>query len=193
MTPDEREWKRRLRSGEPGDFQAFYAQYGAPIYRFCRRLCGDASDAEDLTQDVFIAAFQGIERFEGRSSIATWLYRIAYYRWKRLNESQRPETVFLDDAMAETIAGPDGCERDLDRLELRRALAILPIHLRAAILLVKVEGLTCREAAEALGVPTGTVKYHVHEAVVRLKTYLSAEAEIPLFKEPECKGIGDEV
>ena len=71
------------------DFPAFFRQYGDRIYRFCYRLSGSASDAEDLTQEVFLAAFQGAGRFEGRASVQTWLYRIALNCWRNSRRAPR--------------------------------------------------------------------------------------------------------
>jgi len=191
MTADDREWIRRLRSGGPHEFAGFYDRYRARIYRFCFRLSGNAGDAEDLTQEVFIAAFRGLSGFAGHSSLSTWLYRIAYYRWRRLRDARRPETVLMDDVRAAGVADSPFIESTLERMALQSALSSLPPAHRAAVLLVKVEGLTCGEAAEALGIPVGTVKYHVHEAIVRLKALLTADAGGTAERDP--REVCDEV
>ncbi|HLK55908.1 MAG TPA: sigma factor [Chthonomonadaceae bacterium] len=86
MTLDEKNLARRFRAGEAGSFETLY--HGTRIYRFSQGLCGNDACAEDLTQDVFLAAYRGAERFEGRSSLATWLYRIALYRWRNIRNVQ---------------------------------------------------------------------------------------------------------
>jgi RNA polymerase sigma factor (sigma-70 family) len=97
MTLDDRERVRRFQRGEPGGFEALFSDYGDRVYQFCYRLCGHAADAEDLAQEVFLAAYQGLDRIAGRSSVATWLFRIAVYRWRRIRDTRRPETVPLDE------------------------------------------------------------------------------------------------
>jgi RNA polymerase sigma-70 factor (ECF subfamily) len=177
MTTDERELVQGFRRGDPGSFEALYEQYGSRVYRFCFRLCGHVADAEDLAQEVFVAAYQGLERFEGRSTLATWLFRIALFRWKRLRSGHRPETVSLDEGLEVAATAPDPGFVGVERLLLDQALAALPPDLHEAFLLVKVEGLKYREAAVVLGVPQGTVQYRVHEASVRLRAMLTDEDE----------------
>jgi RNA polymerase sigma-70 factor (ECF subfamily) len=171
----ERDRVRRFQAGEPGSFDALYGEYGDRIYRFCYRLCGHTADAEDLTQEVFLAAYQGLDRFAGRSSVATWLSRIALYRWGRLHGTRRLETVPLEEEMVGAAAAPDPASAGVQRLSLENALLSLPNGLREAFLLVKAEGLKYREAALVLGVPQGTVQSRVHDAVVRLRALLAED------------------
>jgi len=162
-----------LRPRPPTDFRAFYAQHGPRLYRFCLRLCGSVADAEDLTQDVFLAAFLGRERFEGRSSVLTWLYRIALNCRRHSVRTPRPVLVPEDAAQA----GP-GLEQSVtEDIALSCALSALPPDLREAFLLVKAEGLTYREAAQSLGIPQGTVQWRVHEASRRLRILLTEDEE----------------
>jgi RNA polymerase sigma-70 factor, ECF subfamily len=165
----------RFQSGQPGAFDAFYGEYGDRIYRFCYRLCGHTADAEDLTQEVFLAAYQGLDRFAGRSSVTTWLYRIALFRWGRIHGTHRLETVRLNEELAEAPTAPDPALAGVERLALESAMAGLPYALREAFLLVKVEGLKYREAAAVLDTPQGTVQSRVHDAVVRLRALLSGD------------------
>jgi RNA polymerase sigma-70 factor (ECF subfamily) len=150
-----------------------YDAYGERIYRFCLRLCRNRADAEDLTQETFLAALQGLDRFAGRSSMATWLYRIAVFRWGRMRRDCRCETVPLEDAAA--ITG-DPTAHLPDDLSLEAALDALPETMRQAFALVRIEGLKYREAAAVLGAPQGTVQYWVHEATIRLRAALKEEA-----------------
>lgn len=177
MASDEQDLVRRFHRGEPGSFDAFYDRYGNRVYRFCYRLCGHAADAEDLAQKVFLAAFQGLDRFESRCSLATWLYRIALYRWRRLHGGHKPETLTLSDELEGAVTAPDPASASLERLSLDRALASLAPALLEAFLLVRVEGLKYREAAAALGIPQGTVQSRVHDATARLREWLAEELE----------------
>lgn len=185
MTSDEKNLARRFCNGEAGSFEALYDLYGARIYRFCYRLCRQAADAEDLTQEVFLAAWQGRERFERRASLTTWLYRIAVFQRRNLFPNRGPHFLSLNERegqQANTALVPDPALAGLERLTLETALSALPDPLREAFLLVKGEGLRYREAADVLGLPEGTVKYHVHQAVTRLQSLLAPEP-LPLSTE----------
>jgi len=178
MTADEQALIRKFCSGDAEAYEAVYAGYGERIYRFCHRLCGNPADAEDLTQEVFLAAFQGRQSFQGRASLNTWLYRIARYRWHaRLSDSSHRH-VPLAEAEGDGALSVDPMPTALDRMTLDQALSTLPPALRETFLLVKAEGLTCREAAEILEIPTGTVKYRIHEATGRLRKLLTPESGV---------------
>lgn len=183
MTENEQAQLERFRRGEPGAFDALYAEYGPRLYRFGLRLCGREADAEDLTQEVFVATFHSLHRFEGRSSLATYLYKIAVYRWHRIQACRRLDTVAWDESRAartraEAQSVSDPARIGQERMELSEALASLSPARRAALLLVKVEGLSCREAAEVLEIPVGTVKYQVYEAILHLKARLDPSCQI---------------
>lgn len=130
-------------------------------------------EAEDLTQEVFVAAFRGLHHFEGRAKVSTYLYKIAVYQWRKRTRHQLV-TVSLTERDAPVVE--DTACVGLDRIEIAKALAALPTAHRAAFLLVKLEGFTCREAASMLALPVGTVKYHVHEAAQKLRALLTDDA-----------------
>ena len=131
MTLDENNLARQLRAGEAGSFETLYREYGPRIFRFCRRLSCNDTVAEDLTQDVFLAAYRGAERFEGRSSLATWLYRIALYRWRKMQNTRSPEIVTLDETTAALSSDP--VQTGLERIVLEEALAALPAPDRKSV------------------------------------------------------------
>lgn len=160
-----------MRPRSSDDFQAFYAAHGAKVYRFCLRLCGSVSDAEDLTQDVFLAAFQGQARFEGRSSAQTWLCKIALNCFRRSVRMPRLVTAAMPEDAAQAGTGLE--QSVTENIMLSCALSALPPDLHEAFLLVKAEGLTYREAAEVLAIPQGTVQWRVHEASRRLRVLLT--------------------
>jgi RNA polymerase sigma-70 factor, ECF subfamily len=157
---------RRFRQGEIGAFNELYDEFGDRLYRFCTRLTGDKDDAEDLMAEVFLAAYEGRERFEGRSSVSTWLYRIAVYQWNRMRRS-RKTTMRLDDTQEIAVR-----EHGIGEIALEQALGTLPDTLSQAFVLVKCEQLCYREAAEVLGIPMGTIQFRVHEASLRLRKAL---------------------
>jgi RNA polymerase sigma-70 factor, ECF subfamily len=167
---------KRLGGGDTAGFHPLYQKYSERVYRFCLRLSACENDAEDMTQEVFLALCQSASRFERRSSLATWLYRIALHRWYNLRRSRRsqPETQAVMEQQAPRESDPG--HRIPQRIDLERALAMLTDDQREAFLLVKVEGLKYREAAETLGVPQGTVQSRVHDARLVLQALLAEPA-----------------
>jgi RNA polymerase sigma-70 factor (ECF subfamily) len=154
---------------ETPDFDWLYEEYGDGIYRLCLRMTGSVSDAEDLTQDTFVAVMQGWHRFRGEASPLTWIYRIAARKARRHVRLR----VFR-------LAPPEQpvSERDLAvRIDLARALTKLSVRKREAFLLVKLEGLTLKQAAEVAGVPEGTMKFRVHEAIRSLRSAMGESYE----------------
>ena len=191
MMADEREQIRKFCSGDAGAYEAFYAAYGPRIYRFCHRLCANTSDAEDLTQEIFVAAFQSRRNFQGRASLTTWIYRIALYRCRSRLADRSNRSVPLTDDGTDSAPTVDPVPSALDRLALEHAIATLPIALRETFLLVKAEGLTCREAAGVLEIPLGTVKYRIHEATGRLRKLLTAEMGAEPSHVPQEVAVGE--
>jgi RNA polymerase sigma-70 factor (ECF subfamily) len=167
LTTNETSRVRRFRQGDAGAFNEIYDELGDRLYRFCLRLCGDKDDAEDLMAEVFLAAYTGRERFEGRSTVSTWLYRISIHQWNRMRRSRR-STVRLEDS-------PELASREtgLSSLALEQAIKELPETLAQSFVLVKCEQLCYREAAEVLGIPQGTIQFRVHEASQRLRKSLT--------------------
>lgn len=168
MPADELEHVRRFQRGDVEAFETLYRNHGDRVYRICFRLCGSRADAEDLAQEVFLAAYQGLERFEHRSSMSTWLYRIAMHCW---SGQRRKKTLPIEHSPVEMerAAASDEVEATINRMSLESALAELSEDMRLAVMLVKIEGLKYREAAEVLGVPQGTIQFRVHEAMQRLR------------------------
>jgi RNA polymerase sigma-70 factor, ECF subfamily len=127
-------------------------------------MLGNQADAEDLLQEVFLAAHRKLDTFRGDSALGTWLYRLAtnlcldYLRSKASRSSQVTDS--LDD------------EPTVSKMDLERALAMLPEGSRAAFVLHDIEGLEHQEVADVLGIAEGTSKSQVHKARMRLRTLL---------------------
>lgn len=148
-----------------------YDTHHERVFRFCLRLCdGHPEDAEDLTQEVFLAALGSLPRFAGRSSVQTWLFRIAVFRSRE--RRRQPVRLPLHEK-DQSIAGPEAAA--VRTVALQCALAHLPGPLREAFVLVKCEQLTHKEAAVILELPQGTVQSRVFEAVRLLRAQLSEE------------------
>jgi RNA polymerase sigma-70 factor, ECF subfamily len=149
------------------------------LLRVARRLTGDASDAEDLVQETLLRAYRAIERFDGRHPRA-WLLTIERNTWRTMNRRRRP--AIADTAEELERVAPDGAEgrtgpeeRVLDGMletELAGGLRRLSADHQAVIVLVDVDGLSYREAAEVLGIPTGTVMSRLHRGRAKLRKHL---------------------
>ncbi len=161
-------------------------RFSPRIYRLALKLVGDPVEAEEVLQETFISACQHVQRFEGRSSLATWLYRIATNASLMRLRRRRPEVVSIDDPVE--LEGGEMTPRQLVgwgwdpeahvlNEELRQvmdaAIARLPETLRAAFVLRDIEGLSTAETAEALGISESAAKVRLHRARLQLREALS--------------------
>jgi RNA polymerase sigma-70 factor (ECF subfamily) len=151
------------------------------VYRFLLFLGRDATLAEDLTQEVFASAWRAIDGFRGRSSIRTWLHRIAYHAF--LDARRRRER---DQAAVGTLGSRDcgladdpvsGIVADEHLSRIGRALQDLDVEERTVLLLHYGDGLSYREMAKTLGRPDGTLKWITSRALVKLRKQLAEEVE----------------
>lgn len=176
-----------LVAGDRAEFARLVDEYSSPIYRLGMRMLGNPQDAEDVLQNTFINALTHIQNFEGRSSLATWLYRIAANEALMMIRRKKPE-VNLED-----VEGGDEAE-DLkpsqfvdwsalpeDELlagegkrALDEAIRTLPESMRIVFLLRDVEGLSIKETADALNLTETNVKTRLLRARMALRESLSA-------------------
>jgi RNA polymerase sigma-70 factor, ECF subfamily len=143
-----------------------YEAHGDAVYTFCVQLVGNRSDAEDIAAETFLHASRALLRFEERSSVRTYLYRIAVNRWRSFRRACKT-TLPLD---PELVAGDVGIH---DRIAVAEALDKLPIKLRESLVLVKGHGFSHREAGQILRVPIGTVQSRVFEAIKQMRHHLA--------------------
>jgi len=160
--------------------------YSTPIYRLALKMLADPQDAEDALQTTFLKAFQHIGEFEGRSSLSTWLYRIAANEALMLLRRKRPELP-LDEEPDEGEALPRPFqfadwghlpERELlsgeAKKQFDRAVQKLPEKLRIVFLLRDMEGLSIKETSEALNLSETAVKTRLLRARLNLREALSS-------------------
>jgi|CXWL01.1.fsa_nt_gi RNA polymerase sigma-70 factor (ECF subfamily) len=172
---DEAELVRRSRSGDTQAFGSLVRLHQDRIYHACLRMCGDPTAADDLTQETFVKAFTAISRFDGRSRLFTWLYRIAINTCRDSRRGRRPVTQSLDAALTRSSHEASPIERTSDREEqslVLAALAELDDDHRAAVILRDLEGLDYGEIAGILEVAVGTVKSRLHRARMALREKL---------------------
>jgi RNA polymerase sigma-70 factor (ECF subfamily) len=170
----------RARRGDLGAFEEIYRAHSGKINGLLLRMVGNPADAEDLLQEVFLAAHRKLDGFRGDSALGTWLYRLATNHCLDYLRSRANRAGQLTDALDDDVGLPDTGTRGIaaqavDKIDLERAVAQLPEGCRAAFLLHDVEGLEHREVADALGIAEGTSKSQVHKARLKLRALLSAK------------------
>lgn len=161
--------------GLEGRFAALVGSHRERALRLAWRLVGgDEAAAEDVTQDAYAKAYQGLTRFRGEASLETWFYRVLvrqahnYRRWRAVRELWRdPSRNEVPDPVPVTPGDP------ALRRRIARALDRLSRFQRESFVLVHMEGFTVQETAEILGKPMGTVKSHLHRALRSLRAELA--------------------
>jgi RNA polymerase sigma factor (sigma-70 family) len=156
--------------------EAFAPWVGAhqqAVRAFLRRLCGDPAEADDLAQDVFIAAWTNLDSFRRGANFRLWLYGIAYRKFlaSRRAAGRRRNREALVAEITKTVANPDADAR----LDLQKAMMALSEAQRAAVALCLGAGVSHGDAAALLGLPLGTVKAHVARGRATLLSILDRD------------------
>jgi RNA polymerase sigma-70 factor (ECF subfamily) len=169
----------RCRRGDAQAFARLVALHEAMVFNLAARLLGDPEEARDLSQEVFLQVFRALGRFEGRSSLRTWIYRIVVNQcrnrqrwWRRRRRDRALSLQDLSEAqearLSEEQGREQGAQHEMERRdrarEVQAALSALSFDHRAILLLREVEGLSCEEIAHALALPAGTVKSRLARA-----------------------------
>lgn len=166
-------------SGDRRAFGVLVERETRIVYGACLRILGRPHDAEDVTQESFVAAYRSIRTFRGEGSFRGWLLRIATRQaFRRL--SQRRTTVDLDaipePRLADATAEPTRVVVDRERRdEVRDAVAALPDPYREVVALRFFGELSLAEVAETTGRPINTVKTHLRRGLERLRPTLGGE------------------
>ena len=177
---------KALIAGDQAEFARLVDEFSAPIYRLGLRMLGNPQDAEDVLQNTFINALTHIQSFEGRSSLLTWLYRIASNEALMLIRKKKPE-VNLDDFEVEdnvedvkptqfvdwSALPEDELLSDEGKSFLDESIRALPESLRIVFLLRDIEGLSIKETADALSLTETNVKTRLLRARLVLREGLS--------------------
>lgn len=181
----------RLQAGDKAACAQCIEIHSPAIYRLALRLMESETDAEDVVQETFMNAFKSIEKFEGRSGLGTWLYRIAYNAAMMRLRRPDPYTIPVDEAGTTNHQGIvptqlfDWCclpEKDFEseevKVELENAVHEMPDSLKIVFILRELEGLSTDETAAALDLTDGAVKVRLHRARLWLRERLT-----PYFRE----------
>ena len=169
MQVDERHLVRRCLAGERAAFDPLFDRHAPRVFHLLRRLTGSEAEAEDLTQETFLAAFRSLASWRGEGAFGTWLCGIAF---RLYTNAQRRRPRVDAEPLSEEIAAA----MDTDPLA-HCVRAEMGRQVEAAIVLVRVQGLSYREAARWLGVPLGTVQSRLRRAVCALQVALRDLAE----------------
>ena len=177
MQFDERELIERCRTGDDTAFAELVDRYKDLVYGLIYRMVGDRGLADDLAQDVFLKVHRGLPYFRGEARLSTWIFRIVQNVCVQAR-SGRPPDVSLDaglggDRPPRQFGSEDRAFDSLeDRDRLDKALARLPPNYRMLVVAHYIKGVQYEALAEALNLPLGTVKTHLHRAKRRLRELL---------------------
>jgi RNA polymerase sigma factor (sigma-70 family) len=161
-------------AGDSAAYERLYRRHVGRIWTLASRIVG-ADEADDATQEIFVRAWQKLDRFRGESSFGTWLYRLGVnvLLGRRSADATRHARIVSDEpAIARHATAP--VRVDL-RMDMDAALERLPHGARQVFVLHDVEGYTHEEIGELLEVTTGTSKSQLHRARMALRTYLEPD------------------
>jgi len=157
-------------------FHELVDRYEHRVYAICYRYFGHHADAEDATQDTFIAVLRNAGSFRGSSRLSTWMYRVAVNACNDIarKRARRPQVLVDDVALvADDADSIDAYAERETELEIAKALAELDELSRTLVILVAIQGLSYEQAAESMDLPVGTVKSRVHRARAKLAESLA--------------------
>jgi RNA polymerase sigma-70 factor (ECF subfamily) len=180
-TEPESLWIQQIAGGDRDAFEKLYKAYAARLFRYLFSVVGDANAAEELANDVMVAAWKGAASFKGQSKPSTWLFGIAHH--KALNELRRRQPQMVEIEQASDVAasgeGPDtAVRRESLEQSVRSALRALSAEHREVVELTFYQGLSYQEIAEIMESPVNTVKTRMFYAKKKLQEALEKEGII---------------
>ncbi len=192
-----------LCAGDDRAYEELLTRFQQPVYNIVYRLLPDSTDAADVVQEVFLKVFRSIGGFRGRSSLKTWVYRIAVneaHNHRRWFSRKRGHETGLDDDQGEGVTyeqilpdhGPSPLELAVDRethTAIEEALKNVKPAFREALVLREIEGLSYEEIAEVLQVNINTIKTRIVRGRQSLKELLS-ERQVTNNNRPENAVLG---
>ncbi|HEV2798824.1 MAG TPA: sigma-70 family RNA polymerase sigma factor [Nocardioides sp.] len=173
----------RLVRGDESALEIVYDRWSALVHTYALRALGDAHDAEDVTQQVFVAAWRSRHTLTpSASALPAWLigiarHKVADVRAARAREARRAEAAAAA-PMSEAV-GQSADEEVTERLVVRQAVDELPDPRRTIVMMAFWQGLSHTEIAESVGLPLGTVKSHVRRGLIQLHQQLEGVRHEP--------------
>ncbi|MEW6535114.1 MAG: sigma-70 family RNA polymerase sigma factor [Candidatus Auribacterota bacterium] len=186
LLKDEAKLIKECQKGSVDSFDVLVKRYKERVYSLAYQMIGDHSSADDVTQEVFIRAFRGLPKFQGKCSFFTWLYRITIncsYRYLRKNmtflkkvANDIDPAVYMDDQV-KTRFSSNSPYKNLEMKEtmdhLSRSIDKLPLKHKTALIMFEFQGLSIQDISDIMKTSPGTVKSRLHHA--RLKIRASME------------------
>jgi RNA polymerase sigma-70 factor, ECF subfamily len=194
----------RAKAGDGRAFEELVRRYRRRIFALALHLSGSESDADDITQDVFLRAYHSLAQFEGRSEFFTWVYRLAVNRSldaRRARVRRSESSIEDDDPRLERAVAVDAGGNPRRAAELRQtyarvlqALDALPADMRTTIVLVALQGLSSSEAAIVQKCPRGTIAWRMHQGRARILAALEdgprSDADLSAHLSELLRGAG---
>ena len=182
-------WKAAVH-GDHAAFHTLVDRHARGLFRVAVSLSATRSDAEDICQETFAAAFKGLKGFDGRASIKTWLTRILMRRaakiWNKQRNARRTISLYRDadaagdernhEANRGALPGKVSAAATVDvdtRIDVMGVMRQLPGEFRDVVVLREIDGLSYQEIADTLGLPRGTVESRLHRARAELRRRLT--------------------
>ncbi len=172
---------RLAASGNIAAFEVIYNRYNRRTYSLCLRMTSSQTEAEDLTQEVFIQLFRKIGSFRGDSAFSTWLHRLTvnqvlmHFRRRSVKNEKTSDDGEIPEQTVVGTANP-GKMQVVDRIALKTAIAELPPGYKKVFVLHDIEGFEHEEVANQLGISVGTSKSQLHKARLKLRGLLTKDA-----------------
>ncbi len=158
--------------GSKEAFRELFNKNVSKIHSLCLRISADKHIAEEITQEVFINAWEKLGTFRHECKFSTWLHRIAVNQYLMLVRSEKPRAQ-MPDELAKSIISFDPGKAAEQRIDLENAIAKLPDQARTVLVLHDIEGYKHYEISEMMSIEEGTSKAHLHRARKLLREELS--------------------
>lgn len=185
--PSEAELLSAAQKGDRRAFSRLVRLHQRRVYACAVQMLGDGGDADDAVQETFLRAWRAIDRFDGRSQLSTWLYRVCvnvclnHLRRRKRNDASDITDPRVPEPSADPTQGQTDPRHALEARQLSGRLATalegLSESLRTTVILVLVHGMPQKEAAEVCGCSEGTIAWRIHEARRRLRLALADTAD----------------
>jgi len=186
LSAQEAQFVARLQANEDAAYDELVRIYNASIYHVAFRMLGDAAEASDVVQDIFLKVFRNIGGFKGEAALKTWIFKIAFSEilnrlrwWKRRHRfatvslDERPNGIPTSEIVPDAGPTPEEVLQCKEREgAIQQALGRLSHEHRSIIVLRDIEGFSYNEIADVLGISMGTVKSRIARARADLKKSL---------------------
>jgi len=179
--PSDFELAKSSAAGDTSAFEELYHRHFRRVYALCLRMMGNPTEAEDMTQDVFVQLFNKIGMFRGESAFTTWLHRMTvnqvlmHFRKKSTRSELLTDEGETPIQIVQGTANPNSMPV-VDRIGLEKALKALPVGYRTVFVLHDIEGYEHYEIAGMLGIAEGTSKSQLHKARLKLRQLIRQQA-----------------